>query len=214
MIFGGGTVFSLTYDDTWIYDLSDNSWVQQFPLQHPSSRSHAAIAGAGSGKVLLFGGSIGNSDPIVFNDETWLFEYSSNETIEVAVDVKPGGCPNQIRGSGNGKVNVSILGSSGFDVSRINPESVRLAGVAPVRFSMSDEAAPFFPFTGKSDCNTDCLEGGPDLFPDLNLRFEKEQLIEALGSVASGDCTVLHLTGELFDGTPIQGEDVVIFSLR
>ena len=204
--FPGGTL-----DETWIYDLSDNNWTQQAPATHPSGRHIAAIAQIAGNTVLLFGGV---ADPFALNDETWVFEFSSSSAIDVPVDVKPGGCPNQLKGSGNGKANVSILGTAAFDVSQVDPESVRLEGVTPVRWSLGDEGSPFTPFTGKSDCNADCLEGGPDLFPDLNLKFNKDEILGALETVSAGECIVLHLTGELFDGTPIQGEDVVIISLR
>ncbi|MCH8030650.1 MAG: hypothetical protein IIB09_02360 [Bacteroidetes bacterium] len=45
---------------------------------------------------------------------------------------------------------------------------------------------------------------------DLTLKFDKRDIVAALGPVADGDVIVLHLTGNLLDGTPIVGEDVVV----
>jgi hypothetical protein len=39
-------------------------------------------------------------------------------------------------------------------------------------------------------------------------------VIAALGEVGDGDVLVLQLTGNLMDGTPIMGEDVVIILVK
>jgi len=61
-------------DDTYVYDLSSNSWQQLSPITKPSNRSYHAMANIGNNKVLLFGGS-NNHNP--FGD-TWLFDGSIN----------------------------------------------------------------------------------------------------------------------------------------
>lgn len=43
----------------------------------------------------------------------------------------------------------AILGTSALDVTEIDPSTVRLEGVAPLRFNFEDVATPFEPFTGK-----------------------------------------------------------------
>ncbi len=45
--------------------------------------------------------------------------------------------------------------------------------------------------------------------PKLKLKFRLQQMVGVNGEVAHGDCLVLELAGQLFDGTPIIGEDVV-----
>ena len=45
---------------------------------------------------------------------------------------------------------------------------------------------------------------------DLTLKFDTQEIVSALGDVSDGDCVVLHLTGNLLDGIPIVGEDVVV----
>lgn len=44
----------------------------------------------------------------------------------------------------------------------------------------------------------------------MTLKFDNQAIIDAVGPVSRGDVLVLELTGELFDETPIVGEDVVV----
>src|SRR5262245_14012607 len=55
-------------DDTWIYDLSDNTWTLKNPSTRPSARSGHGMAYIGGDKVLLYGGG----------DETWIYDLSDN----------------------------------------------------------------------------------------------------------------------------------------
>lgn len=159
-----------------------------------------------------------------FDNQLFAFEIPENECgfggeppgIEVAVDVKPTSCPNPVQCRSNGVVPAAILGSAELDVTTIDPASVRLAGVAPLRTEVADVAAPFLPMTGKEGC-LDCTTGGPDGFPDLTFKLSAPQLLEAIGPAANGACLVLPLTGNLREelgGTPISGEDVVRFQCR
>lgn len=132
-----------------------------------------------------------------------------DELIEVAVDIKPQSCRNPLNVKSRGVLPVAILGTESFDVSQVDPATVRLEGVAPLRFEIADVATPFEPFLGKQDA-FDCTEEGPDGFLDLTLKFNKQEVVLALGPVDDGDVIVATLTGELLDGTPIVGEDVVV----
>jgi hypothetical protein len=133
-------------------------------------------------------------------------------TVVIAVDIKPRACPNPLNVKSRGKLPVAILGTDGFDVEQIDPASVRLAGVAPLRWALEDVATPYESFTGKQDAH-DCTRDGPDGYLDLTLKFETQELVAALGEVDDGEVRVLQLTGNLkeaYGGTPIVGEDVVI----
>ena len=55
---------------------------------------------------------------------------------------------------------------------------------------------------------------GPDGYDDLTLKFKTQEVVEALGDVNDGDELTLKLTGELYDGTPIEGEDVVVIKKK
>jgi hypothetical protein len=123
--------------------------------------------------------------------------------IEVAIDIKPASCPNPLNLKSKGVLPVAILGSEDFDVTQVDPASIRLEGIAPLRCSLEDISTP----------SEDCTEEGPDGFLDLTLMFDIQGIVEALGEVNDGDVIALPLVGNLleeYDGTPIVGEDVVI----
>lgn len=130
-------------------------------------------------------------------------------TMRVPVDIKPQGCPNPLNIKAKGVLPVAVLGTAHFDVSRINPDSIRLEGIAPERYALEDVGTPFSPFTGKTK-STDCTSAGWDGNTDLTLKFDMKSIVSALGSVKDREVKVLHLSGKLKDGTPIEGEDVVI----
>lgn len=131
--------------------------------------------------------------------------------ILVSFDINPQSCPNPLNVGAKGRVPVAILGTGSFDVTLVDPASVRLEGIAPLRWALQDVATPFEPFIGKEDA-LDCTEEGPDGYLDLTLKFKAQEVVDALGDVSDGDVLVLQLTGKLkdeFGGTPIVGEDVV-----
>lgn len=124
--------------------------------------------------------------------------------IAVHIDIRPRSCPNPFNPKSHGSMPVVILGTATFDISNIDPSSVRLAGVALLeKASITDAAAP--PAPGE-----DCTTAGPDSFPDLKFKFSNQQIANVLGAVKRGDRVTLTLTGSLRDGTPIEGSDVVV----
>jgi len=129
--------------------------------------------------------------------------------IEVGFDIKPGSCPNPLNVKAKGVFPVAILGRETFDVAQIDPGSVVLERVAPLRRSLEDVATPFEPFIGKEDAY-DCNEYGPDGYVDLTLKFGAQEIVGALGDANDGDVLVLQLTGEEYGGRPIVSEDVVV----
>ena len=128
--------------------------------------------------------------------------------MPVAVDIKPQSCPNPLNVKSKGVLPVAILGTEYFDASQIDAASVSLEGVTSLRSNLEDVATPFEPFTGKEDCY-ECTNDGPDGYVDLTLKFDTQQVVAAIEPVTDGQCVVLKLTGNLVDGTPITGEDVV-----
>jgi hypothetical protein len=121
----------------------------------------------------------------------------------IIIDIKPQTCPNPLNTKSKGVLSVAILGTEGFDVTTIDPVSILLQGVAPIRWSIEDVSTP-------ADEQNDCTTEGADGFDDLTLKFDAQEIVDALGNVGDGDEMVLTLTGELFDGTLIEGEDCVI----
>jgi Concanavalin A-like lectin/glucanases superfamily len=126
--------------------------------------------------------------------------------VSVPVDIKPGSCPNPLNVKDQGMLPVAILGSQDFDVSTVDPASVRLEGVAPVRSSYEDVAAPVRNKTNECDCTTE----GPDGYLGLVLQFRAQDIVASLGQVNDGDTFLLTLTGEDLSGTPIEGTDCVV----
>jgi len=124
--------------------------------------------------------------------------------IEVYVDIKPTSCPNPLNVGSNGVVSVAILGTEGFDVTQVDPATVLLEGVAPLRWSLEDVATPYM---GASEDCMSCTTEGPDGFMDLVFKFNKQELVAAIGEVEDGACIELILTGSLFDETDITGSD-------
>jgi probable HAF family extracellular repeat protein len=129
--------------------------------------------------------------------------------IEVAVDIKPGSCPNPVNVKSSGVLPVAILGAEDVNVITIDPTSVRLSGVEPLRSSYEDVAGPV---SDVNDCN--CITNGPDGFLDLTLKFATQRIVEAVGDVNDGDELQLELIGVLFDETPIEGTDYILIRGR
>ena len=132
--------------------------------------------------------------------------------IEVPVDVHPTSCPNPINVGSKGLTPVAILGTADFDVSTIDPATIMLQGISPIRWAIEDVATPYEPFVGKEGAYA-CNMYGPDGYFDLTLKFTTQALAAALGAVSDRQVLVVTLTGSLkeeFGGTQIIGEDVVI----
>ena len=125
--------------------------------------------------------------------------------VEVAMDVMPGECPNRVNAASRGLLPVAILGTAAFDVTRIDPASVRLEAAAPLRSRYKDVATPNeCPRTAKA-----CTKAGPDGVLDLLLQFD----VQALGvlDVPDGTRVPVRLSGTLKDGTTtIEGTDIVV----
>ncbi len=159
---------------------------------------------------VMIGGGDGETGCLVFE------ALELPEVIEVAVDVKPGSCPNSLNVKSKGVLPVAILGTQDFDVTQVDPVSVRLEGVSPLRWNWEDVATPSEPFTGKVECD-DCNAEGGDGDLDLTLMFARQEVVAALGDVEDRDCLVLQLSGNLledFGGIPIEGEDVVLIKRK
>jgi hypothetical protein len=78
------------YNDTWVYDLSNNSWTQMKPNTIPGGRhSHAMSTIYGTDKVLMFGGYKSGG----LNSETWVYDLSDDNWI----DQKPNGSKPHVR---------------------------------------------------------------------------------------------------------------------
>jgi len=128
--------------------------------------------------------------------------------IGIEIDIHPTSCPNPLNVGSGGVLPVAILGTADFDVTQVDPDTVKLEGVDPLRWALEDVATPYIgdPCTSAYACTTD----GPDGYLDMTFKFKQKEVAEALGGVSDGDVLCLTLTGNLWDGTPIEASDVVI----
>lgn len=129
----------------------------------------------------------------------------AEEAVAVPFDIKPGSCPNPLNPKSNGVLPAAILGTAEFDLSSVDPASVRLEGVAPLRWNLEDVGTPVRP---KDECDCTELEGDGNI--DLTLKFKTQELVDALGPLTTGGELVLTVTGALTDGTPFEGRDCVV----
>jgi hypothetical protein len=128
-------------------------------------------------------------------------------SIEVPVDIKPGNCPNRLDITKKGVLTTVILGTEHFDVYEIDIASIGLDGVKPIRSGYKDVAASFDPFDGEP---CECEESDADGLDDLTLRFRTQDIVAAMGGVEDGEEVVLTLTGNMMNGTRIEGADCVV----
>jgi len=145
------------------------------------------------------------SDPTVVEENTEICP------IAVYIDIKPGGCPTPVNVGSKGVLPVAVLGTADFDITTIDPQSITLAGVAPLRWSMEDVATPYD--INFDECNIyDCNESAGDGNLDLTLKFDTQEIAAAIEEVYDRECLILELTGELkteYGGLPFKGGDVV-----
>ncbi|UCD95339.1 MAG: T9SS type A sorting domain-containing protein [Candidatus Zixiibacteriota bacterium] len=129
---------------------------------------------------------------------------------DVHFDIKPGSCPNPLNLNQNaynseGVLPVAILGTEEFDVGDIDPATVSIVGVPPLRWSYEDVSAP----VEDSDDSCACSEDGPDGFVDLTLKFRRGEIIDSLLTIPLEDFMVLTIEGELSDGNSFEGNDCI-----
>jgi uncharacterized protein len=120
----------------------------------------------------------------------------------VLVDILPGSCENPLNVKQPGVLPVAILGTADFDVTLIDPASITLAGVAPVRWSFEDVSTAH-------DCSVEDGDG----YIDLVLQFELQEIVLVMGEVLDGDLITLKLIGRLlpeYGATRIVGVDTVL----
>jgi hypothetical protein len=113
---------------------------------------------------------------------------------DVEIDIKPGSYPNCFNNNGHGVIPVAILGTADFDVTTIDPSTVKLASLAVRAVGK------------KGNLQAHIEDVNEDGFDDLVVQIE-----DVDGAFTNGNGTAT-LTGNLkaeFGGTPIQGTDEI-----
>ena len=111
--------------------------------------------------------------------------FKAERLTEWPIDIKPGSDPNSINLKSKGVVPVAVLTTDLFDAATVDPETVQLEGVDPVKWAMDD------------------VDEDGDL--DLILHFSTRDLAGIL-DINSIDAT---LSGETYDGEAFSGTDSV-----
>jgi hypothetical protein len=160
-------------------------------------------------------GKQGFADKTLSANFSALAVHSGNigiSAINVAIDVKPGSCPNPLNMKNTGILPLAVLGTEDFDIAAIDPATIRLSRegvegeVAPLRWSYKDVASPF------EGALCGCHSPRGDGYMDLSLKFDAQALISVLRLKEVRGSTLLTLTGNLkeeFGGTPIKGQDCI-----
>ncbi|NQT25703.1 T9SS type A sorting domain-containing protein [candidate division KSB1 bacterium] len=84
LLFGG--MDSGRLQETFIYDLSSNSWSWQNLSTLPQNRQNMGMAHLGGDKVLLFGGQVQFAD---WRNDTWIYDYSEHGWTEMSPSTNP-----------------------------------------------------------------------------------------------------------------------------
>jgi len=83
VLFGGWSNFVMN-NETWVYDIINNTWTQRFPLISPSPREDHAMASVyNDDKAIIFGGGT------TINNETWVYDLSNNSWEKMMPAVSP-----------------------------------------------------------------------------------------------------------------------------
>ncbi|UCG69068.1 MAG: hypothetical protein JSV09_14990 [Thermoplasmata archaeon] len=137
------------------------------------------------------------------------FEYFG---LPVFIDIKPGSCPNPLNTKSKGVLPVVVLGTEDFDVTAIDPASIKLEGTtSPLRWDYEDVATPF---EGEL-CDCHDVEG--DGYLDLSLKFDTQELVASLSTISNGDVITVTITGRLkeeFGGEMIRGKDCIVIRMH
>jgi hypothetical protein len=138
--------------------------------------------------ILTDGSALNNTFSIIYWDGIEVpadIIIAPKPTIEISIDIKPQSCPD------------------------IDIDTILLEGVAPTQIRYKDETAPV---VDEQECG--CHSKKKDGYVDLSLKFKTQDVVVALGEVVDGETWMLHLTGNLKDGTPIEGADCIDIKKR
>jgi len=120
------------------------------------------------------------------------------QLVPVVVDIKPGSDTNPVNVKSRGVLPVALLGSEDFDVRTVDPASIRLAGVAPLRSAYEDVGAPGEPLPEVTEQRL--IAYATDGFEDLTLKFDTQAILAALDleTLNDGDLVSLTLEGRSY----------------
>ncbi len=196
----GWTDASLGTDEVLAGSTTDNFWsgsLLLFVTDVPPVISHitvtAGIAGGQPDTVAALVPSPGvGPAPDLPPDEIIVDPPDVDPLIEVDVDVKPGSDPNSVNTKSKGQLPIGIYGSATFDVRDIDPSTINVECMG----TTSDDIKIAF---------EDLVVG--DGIEDMIIHLPMQSFP---WGAPKGTLVTITVTGELFDGTPFFGDDVVL----
>ena len=103
-------------NDTWIYDLGDNTWTLKNPATNPGLRALHTMAPIGGDKVFLHG-DVGPSN------DTWIYDLSDNQWTVMNPATLPTAQQGGSRAANIGGDKILLFGSNTFDPSPDSKET-------------------------------------------------------------------------------------------
>jgi uncharacterized delta-60 repeat protein len=145
-----------------------------------------------NGRIVLTGSTV-----ITGVHHMTIWRFRGGELNTVGVDIRPGECENLVDVDSTGVLTVAINGTSSFDVTDIDPDSVKL-----------EDASPLQSFVQDMSDSGDCDEFA-DTYDDLIVRFRISDLPASLQSLTTGQTADLDLTADLYGEDSISGTDTI-----
>ena len=206
----------------YVFRFNGTTWVEEQKLTAANADVDAGLVGSVSldGDRALVGASLGDCEPGRSCRSVFSLLCVSAPTV-VNLDIKPGSCPNPVNPKSKGVVPVALVGSSDFDVTTIDPDSLALTrsdGVGESVTPLSGRRGPKIVIedvvTPLGDEPCTCHELGGDGMDDLSLKFSTSAMSQALQLDESirGATVKLVLRGTLFDGTTFEAVDCIEIS--
>jgi hypothetical protein len=154
----------------------------------------------------------GRPDPDVF------FDAQLAPAVTVAVDIKPGSCPNPLNRKSHGVLPVALVGFAGFDVTDVDLSTVVISRADGVGGSAAPNEGPPGPHSVYADVATpfggelcDCHEQEGDGITDLSMKFRTDDVVSALqlDALSPGDFVELCVSGTLLGGGVVEACDCI-----
>ncbi len=155
--------------------------------------------------------------PFNFSFDDFIFQTGACVT-PVAIDIKPGSCPNSFNRNSNGVLPVALVGTVGLNAADVDASSIQLSRADGVGGSVAPHEGPPGPHTVIDDVSTpfdgelcDCHEETGDGILDLSMKFQSEEVVSELllDDLSPGELVELTLTGTTLDGTEFQANDCI-----
>jgi len=184
LVFGGIAWGDLNVSDRGVYELALGDtphWRRLAPEgpETPARANHVLVFDAAHNRMLATGGW----DGFVWHGESWALSFAP-PVLEIAIDVRPGSASDAVPARGPSPLPVALLSAADFDPAQVDVASLRLDGAPAWYHGIGAGRA--------RDWNGDGT-------PDLLVNFDGAAL------AGRGEAASVTLTGQLLDGTPIEG---------